>query len=152
MRGRWLRRGRLPGLGGPCLRKRQRRNHCASKNNSCSSHVFSFVELPFPGCFGARVPFGCLDQPYSRTLDSDTEESALSGHAPRSIHESAVAAGVSPANFKQRSRYDCLHTMCYRCRSAFWASVPGFIDHSPRGAREVSAPELTRQILESIPI
>ena len=67
LRGRWrdqgLRRGRLSGLGGLCLRKRQRRNHYASKNNNCSSHVFSFVELTSSGCFGARVPFGCLDQP-----------------------------------------------------------------------------------------
>ena len=49
LRGRWrdqgLRRGRLSGLGGLCLRKRQRCNHCASKNNSCSSHVFSFVDF-----------------------------------------------------------------------------------------------------------
>jgi hypothetical protein len=81
LRGRRLRRGRLSGLGGPWLRKRQRHNHCTSKSNSCSSHVSSFVELTFPGCFGTRVPFGCLDQPCSRTSDSDTEESALRGHA-----------------------------------------------------------------------
>ena len=43
-------------------------------------------------------------KPYSRTLDSDTEESALSRRASWSIHDSAVVAGVSPANFKQRSR------------------------------------------------
>ncbi len=81
LRGRWrdqgLRRGRLSGLGGLCLRKRQRCNHCASKNNSRSSHVFSFVELTFSGCFGARVPFGCLDQAQIRTLDSDAEESVV---------------------------------------------------------------------------
>ena len=62
-RDRRLRCGRLSGRGGFCLRKRQGCNHCASKNNSCSSHVSSFVELTFSGCFGARVPFGCLDLP-----------------------------------------------------------------------------------------
>ncbi len=81
LRGRWrdggLRGGRLSGFGGPCLRKRQRRNHCTSKNDSCSSHMFSFVEFTFPACFGMRVPFGCLDQPYRRTSDSDTEKITL---------------------------------------------------------------------------
>jgi hypothetical protein len=80
LRARWLRRGRLSGLRGPCLRERQRRNHRADKNNSCSSHGVTLIELTFPGCFAARVPFGCLDEPL---LDSDTKESALSRHAPR---------------------------------------------------------------------
>ena len=85
LRSRWrdrrLRRGRVSGLGGPCLRKRQRRNYCASKNNSCSSHVFSFVELTFPAVSGRALPSDASLNPMGRTLDSDTEESALSGHA-----------------------------------------------------------------------
>jgi hypothetical protein len=60
LRGRWrdqgLRRGRLSGLGGLCLRNRQRRNHCASKNNNCSSHVFSFVELTSLPVSGRAFP------------------------------------------------------------------------------------------------
>jgi hypothetical protein len=85
LRSRWrdrrLRRGRVSGLSGPCLRKRQRRNYCASKNNSCSSHVFSFVELTFPAVSGRALPSDASLNPMGRTLDSDTEESALSGHA-----------------------------------------------------------------------
>jgi hypothetical protein len=63
LRGRGLRRGRLSGFRSRCLRERQRRNHRANKNNSCSSHGFPFIELTFHGCFATRVPFGCLDRP-----------------------------------------------------------------------------------------
>jgi len=70
LRGRWrdrgLRRGRLSGLRGLCLRERQRRNHRANKNNSCSSHGFPFIELTFHGCFATCVPFGCLDRPLTQ--------------------------------------------------------------------------------------
>ena len=131
LRGCWrdggLGRGRLSGFGGPCLRKRQRRNHCASKSNSCSSHVFSFVELTFTGCFGARVPFGCLDRPCSRTSDSDTEESALSGHAaPRAsstgpkINETPddVIEGTLPVPRKSTSRAKRWQLSCVGASSA----------------------------------
>ena len=62
LRSRGLRRGRLLGLRGFCLRERQRRNHRANKNNSCSFHEFPFNELTFAGCFAADAPFGCLDR------------------------------------------------------------------------------------------
>ncbi len=68
LRARRLLRGRLLGLGDPYLRERQRRNHCANKNNRCWSHGFPFIALTLPGCFATCVPFGCLHSPCSKTL------------------------------------------------------------------------------------
>ena len=96
-RDRGLRRGHLSGLGGLCLRKRQGCNHCASKNNSCSSHVSSFVELTSLAVSGRAFLSDVSISPTVEPLDSDTEIDLLGVNQPANID-------LSPVRFLAGSR------------------------------------------------